>query len=262
MITIQKYIRAQSLEEAYTLNQNKRNRIAGGMMWLRLGKGSIGTAIDLCDLGLDKIEENEECFSIGTMVSLRALEQHEGLNKYTGGAIKNALKDIIGVQFRNMATVGGSVWGRFGFSDVLTVLLAMDTYVELYKGGVISLEDFVAMKYDSDLLVRVIIKKSPIKVVYTSMRNQRTDFPVLACAVACVGGEYRASIGARPAKALLVRDEKGLLANGINKESAKSFALHVSENTPTSSNLRGSAAYREHLARVLTERSLNELGGI
>ena len=118
------------------------------------------------------------------------------------------------------------------------------------------------MKYDSDLLVRVIIKKSPIKVVYTSMRNQRTDFPVLACAVACVGGEYRASIGARPAKALLVRDEKGLLANGINKESAKSFALYVSENTPTSSNLRGSAAYREHLARVLTERSLNELGGI
>lgn len=262
MITIQKYIRAQSLEEAYTLNQNKRNRIVGGMMWLRLGKGSIGTAIDLCDLGLDKIEENEECFSVGAMVSLRALEQHENLNIYTCGAVKNALKDIIGVQFRNMATVGGSIWGRFGFSDVLTVLLAMDTYVELYKGGIVSLEKFVTMKYDNDLLVRIIIKKSPIKVVYTSMRNQRTDFPVLACAVACVGGEYRASIGARPAKALLVRDENGLLANGINEESAKSFARFVSENAPTSSNLRGSAEYRAHLARVLTERSLNELGGI
>ena len=31
MITIQKYVRAQSLEEAWQLNQNKRNRILGGM---------------------------------------------------------------------------------------------------------------------------------------------------------------------------------------------------------------------------------------
>ena len=262
MITIQKYVRAQSLEEAYTLNQNKRNRIVGGMMWMRLGSGSVGTAIDLCDLGLDKIEENDESFVIGAMVSLRALEQHAGLQAYTNGAIKNALKDIVGVQFRNMATVGGSVWGRFGFSDVLTVLLAMDTYVELYKGGVISLAEFVKMKYDNDLLVRVIIKKSPVRIVYTSMRNQRTDFPVLACAVSCVSGEYRASIGARPAKAMLLRDEKGLLAQGITKERARAFAQYISENAPTASNLRGSAEYRTHLIRVLAERSVNELGGI
>ena len=51
MITIEKYVRAQSLEEAWQLNQNKRNRILGGMFWLRLGKGSVNTAIDLCDLG-------------------------------------------------------------------------------------------------------------------------------------------------------------------------------------------------------------------
>ena len=262
MITIQKYVRAQGLEEAYTLNQNKRNRIVGGMMWMRLGKGSIGTAIDLCDLGLDKIEENEESFVLGAMVSLRALEQHSGLNTYTNGAIKNALKDIVGVQFRNMATVGGSIWGRFGFSDVLTVLLAMDTYVELYKGGIVALEEFVNMKYDNDLLVRIIIKKSPIKIVYASMRNQRTDFPVLACAVSCVNGEHRASIGARPSKAMLLRDKNGLLAEGITKESAKAFAKYIAENVPTATNLRGSAEYRTHLTRVLTERCVNELGGI
>jgi CO/xanthine dehydrogenase FAD-binding subunit len=262
MITIQKYVRAQSLEEAYTLNQNKRNRIVGGMMWMRMGSGGVGTAIDLCDLGLDKIEENAESFTIGAMVSLRSMEQHSGLNIYTNGAIKNALKDIVGVQFRNMATVGGSVWGRFGFSDVLTVLLAMDTCVELYKGGIVPLEEFVKMKYDNDLLVRVIIKKSPINIVYTSMRNQRTDFPVLACAVACVNGEYRASIGARPARAMLLRDEKGMLAQGITEESAKAFARYVSENVPTATNIRGSAEYRAHLTRVLTERSVNELGGM
>ena len=250
MITIQKYVRAQSLEEAWQLNQNKRNRILGGMLWLRLGKGTVNTAIDLCDLGLDTIEETAEQFSIGAMATLRDIEMHAGLNAYTSGAVANAVKDIVGVQFRNMATVGGSIWGRFGFSDVLTVFLAMDCYVELYKGGIVPLEDFAKMKKDNDILVRLIVKKTPCKVVYSAMRNQRTDFPVLACAVAQMNGEYRASIGARPGRAMLLRSE-----------TSEGFAAFVAENTPTEGNLRGSAAYRTHLTRVLVERSMNELEG-
>ena len=250
MITIQKYIRAQSLEEAWQLNQNKRNRILGGMLWLRLGKGTVGTAIDLCDLGLDTIEETDEQFSIGAMATLRDIEMHAGLNAYTSGAVANAVKDIVGVQFRNMAPVGGSIWGRFGFSDVLTVFLALDSYVELYKGGIVPLEEFAKMKKDNDILVRLIVKKTPCKVVYSAMRNQRTDFPVLACAVSQMNGEYRASIGARPGRAMLVR-----------RDNAEGFAAFVAENTPTEGNLRGSAAYRTHLTRVLVERSMNELEG-
>ena len=251
MITVQKYVRAQSLEEAWQLNQNKRNRILGGMLWMRLGKGSVGTAIDLCDLGLNTIEETDEQFTIGAMATLRDLEIHEGLNTYFGNAIANAVKDIVGVQFRNMATVGGSIWGRFGFSDVLTVFLAMDAYVELYKGGIIPLEQFTKMKKDNDILVRLIVKKTPCKVVYTAMRNQRTDFPVIACAVGYINGEYRASIGARPARAILIRSEK-----------AEGFAALVARNAPTEGNIRGSAAYRTHLIKVLVERSMNELGGM
>ena len=115
MITIQKYIRAKSLEEAWQLNQNKRNRIISGMLWAKMGSGSVNTAIDLCDLGLGQIEETADEIRIGASVTLRQIEQHEGLNAYTCGAVKSAVKDIVGVQFRNMATVGGSIWGRFGF---------------------------------------------------------------------------------------------------------------------------------------------------
>ena len=262
MITIQKYIRAQSLEEAWQLNQNARNRVLGGMLWLRLGRGSVNTAIDLCDLGLNTIEETKEQFSIGAMVTLRDLETHEGLNTYANNAVANAVKDIVGVQFRNMATVGGSIWGRFGFSDVLTVFLAMDTYVELYKGGIIPLEQFNQMEKDNDILVRLIVKKTPCKMVYTSMRNQRTDFPVLTCAVSCLNGAYRAAVGARPARAKVYRDEQERIGDAITAESAKAFAAFVAEQAPTSGNLRGSAAYRKHLIRVLTERSTLELGGI
>jgi CO/xanthine dehydrogenase FAD-binding subunit len=261
MITIQKYVRAQSLEEAYQLNQNRRSRILGGMLWTKMSSGTVNTAIDLCDLGLNTIEETDEQFSIGATVTLRQIEQHEGLNRYLHGCAAKAVQDIVGVQFRNLATVGGSIWGRFGFSDVLTVFLSTDCYVELYKGGVLPLEQFARMPYDRDLLVRLIVKKMPGQFSYQAVRGQRTDFPSLTCAVSCLNGAYRAAIGARPGRARLIRDEQGLLADGITPESAAAFAAYAAETVPTDSNLRGSAAYRTHLVKVLTQRCVNELGG-
>lgn len=262
MITIQKYVRAQSLEDAWQLNQNKRSRILGGMLWLRLGSGMVDTAIDLCDLGLNTIEEDETQFSIGAMATLRDLELHKGLNDYSHNSVSNAVKDIVGVQFRNMATVGGSIWGRFGFSDVLTVFLALDTYVELYKGGIVSLEQFSKMEKDNDILVRLIVKKRPCKAVYTSMRIQRTDFPVLTCAVSQTDGAYRAVLGARPASAITVADTQNLLGETITAQSAAAFAQYAADCVPTGSNIRGSAAYRTHLIKGLVQRALMELGGI
>ena len=73
MINIQNYVRAKSLEEAYTLNQKKSTRILGGMLWLKMAGNTVGTAVDLGGLGLDTIEESEEDFRLGTMATLRAL---------------------------------------------------------------------------------------------------------------------------------------------------------------------------------------------
>lgn len=261
MLKIQNYVRAKTLEEAWELNQNKRNRIIGGMMWLKMSNSTIGTAIDLCGLGLDKIEENDEEFSIGAMVSLRQIEMHEGLNSYTHNAVKKAIQDIVGVQFRNTATVGGSIFGRFGFSDVLTVFLAMDSCVELYKGGIIPLRQFAESKKDNDILVRLIVKKRKGSFAYQSMRNTRTDFPVIACAVSCIDGKYCASIGARPSKAVMVCDDNNILADGVTEKAKSEFAQYVADNAPTQSNLRGSSEYRTHLIKVLTVRALEELEG-
>ena len=132
MMTIREDKQAESLEEAWQLNQIKANRVLGGMIWLKLENINVGTAIDLSGLGLDTIEETEDNFSIGAMVTLRQLEEHPGLAAYTRGAVKEALRHIVGVQLRNLATVGGSIYSRFGFSDVLTVLLALNASVELY----------------------------------------------------------------------------------------------------------------------------------
>ena len=159
MMTIREYKRAESLEEAWQLNQKKANRILGGMIWLKMETINVGTAIDLSGLGLDTIEETDVGFSIGAMVTLRQLETHPGLEAFTHGAVREALRHIVGVQLRNLATVGGSIYSRFGFSDVLTLFLAMDCSVELYRGGIVPLREYAERPYDRDIVVRLLVRK-------------------------------------------------------------------------------------------------------
>ena len=59
------------------------------------------------------------------MTSYRSVETCDILKKYFNGVIADSVSSIIGTQFRNTVTVGGSVYGRFGFSDFLTPLLAL-----------------------------------------------------------------------------------------------------------------------------------------
>lgn len=256
MIEIAKYVRAESLQQAYELNQKKSNAVIGGMLWLKMQRRRVNTAIDLSDLGLNTIEETPEEYRIGAMVTLRQLEQHAGLNELTGGAVRESVRDIVGVQFRNLATVGGSLFGRFGFSDVLTLFMAIGAEVELYQRGIVPVEKFAQMPRERDILVRVIVPKTRQNTVYLSQRNTRTDFPVLTCCVSKTDTEIRCCIGARPMKAVCLRDEKEILQAGITPETAQIFADYIKEHVETGSNLRGSREYRRILAGVLTKRAV------
>lgn len=262
MLTIQNYVKAASLEEAYELNQKKSNRIIGGMLWLKMSHMRVQTAIDLSGLGLDTIEEDDKEFRIGAMVTLRQLELHEGLNRYTKGSMKESVRHIVGVQFRNLATAGGSIFGRFGFSDVLTEFMALGAYVELYKAGKIRLEEFARMPADRDILVRIIVPKTTTDSVYLSLRNTSTDFPVLTCGVSRdQNGTICAVIGARPGRAVWIPDSKQILKDGITEERAGEFGTYAAEQIVTGSNLRAGAEYRRHLAKVLVKRAVLQMGG-
>ena len=60
MLKIKEYVKVNSLEEAYELNQKKSSRVLGGMVWMKMMNRSVGTAIDLSGLGLDTVKETED----------------------------------------------------------------------------------------------------------------------------------------------------------------------------------------------------------
>ena len=253
MLKIKNYVRPQSIREAYELlMQKKSNVVIGGMLWLKMQNKTVQTAIDLQDLGLDQIEEREDCFRIGAMVTLRDLELHPGLQALTQDAMAHSVRQIVGVQFRNLATVGGSIYGRFGFSDVLTLLLALDAKVDLYRHGLMGLEEFSNLpRSDRDLLIRVIIPKTPCRTVYLSQRNSATDFPVLTCSLSRTERELRCVIGARPGRAVCLK----LAPDG----EPEAVAAQAAEQLAFGSNVRAGAEYRRRICQVLVRRGLEAL---
>ncbi|MCF0230123.1 MAG: FAD binding domain-containing protein, partial [Parasporobacterium sp.] len=193
------------------------------------------------------------------MVTLRQFETNGLLNQLTGNAVRESVRNIVGVQFRNIATVGGSVYGRFGFSDVITVLMAMNSRVVMYKEGEIPLKDFAAMKRTRDILVKIIVPKADCNVVYQSMRHTKTDFPVLTCCAFRNSMGTGCVIGARPGTARVAADQENILAAGLTEDRIKAFAEYVSGNTSFGSNLRGSSEYRARICRTLVKRTLTAL---
>ena len=247
MAIYQEYIMASTLDEAYALNQKKSAVIVAGNMWLRMCKMRKKTAIDLSALGLDKIEEREDAFVIGAMTTLRQLEKSEALNGAFGGVFEKALSPIVGTQFRNTATVGGSVYSRFGFSDVSTVLLAMGASMVLHKRGEVPLEVFQQEKPDRDILTHVVIPKGQ-RAGVASVRMSETDIPALVCAAAVRDGKMNIAVGARPARAVLA-------AKGVSPDLTAAELGEIAQNVMYGGNMRAGKAYRERVAPVLMARA-------
>ncbi len=260
MIRASEYVKPSTLEEAYQLCQKRSSVAAGGMMWLKMENINKQRIVDLSGLGLEGIQENEEEFCIGAMTTLRMLELHEGLNQRFNGIFRECTRHIVGVQFRNGATVGGSVFGRFGFSDILTALMALDAAVELYQGGILPLDEFISRPRsvkDRDILVRIRIKKDGRQAAYGSLRRTKTDFPLVACCVSKTKEGWTFSAGARPAAArrffLPGKEQK------MTEEERRALACQAAEAFSYGTNYLGSQEYRKYTAGVLFRRLMEEI---
>lgn len=261
MFTIDHFVQPETLEEAYTiLTAKKNNAILGGCAYLRLGSQRIAAAIDLSKLKLDNITEQDEYITIGCMTTLRDMEKNPALQEYFNGVLPKAVGNIVGVQFRNIARVGASVYARYGFSDVITALLALDTEVELYKGGKMPLGLFLDKPPEKDILVRILIKKNARKAAYQHLRKSASDYPVLNVAVSNLNEQWMIAIGARPGRAAIAgRASEELSKGNVTAEDIERIARIATEELAFGSNLRGSKAYREAISSVLVQRAILEV---
>lgn len=257
------YHKVNTLDEAYALlTSDKSSSIIAGGAWLKFSKKTIENAIDLSNLNLDQIVETKEVFEIGCMTTLRQVEVNKPLIDFCNGIITKSINEIMGVQIRNIATIGGTVSGKYGFSDLLTPLLVLDTKLQFYKKGIISLEEFLNSKdHSSDILIKVIISKKIGKAKFISMKKTSNDFSVINIAVFKNKEECKIAIGARPNGALLAKKAMEYLDNNelYTEEIINECANIASKEISFGSNIRGSKEYRIELCRVLIKRGLQEV---
>lgn len=272
MIKIKNWVNPESIDEAYEiLNQRINNRVLGGGAFLRLAHDlTIDTAVNLSNLGLDLIEENEEGFEIGAMTTLRQLEVHEGLNNYFSNIFRTALENIVGVQLRNIATIGGTVFAKYGFSDLITALMVLNTRLEFYKYGEIGLDEYLKMprahKRDAkDILIKVKIKKEDIKCSFKMVRNSTSDFAMVNVGVSKVDGLYKIAVGARPGVACYAEEAMKLinasahLLNEASDQEMTEVLKTLPKNLVFGSNRFGDKAYRVAMSQLLVKRALLEV---
>jgi len=261
MFTLLEFFQPETLEDAYNkLVARKTNTILGGCAFLKMGSKRIGTGIDLSKLNLNYINETDDYIEIGSSTTFRDIETSEALNSYFNGVLKEAVKDIIGVQFRNIVTVGASVYSKYGFSDFITALLALDTEVELYKGGRLSLQDFLIKPYEKDILTKIYIKKNDRKASYKSLRNSKSDYPILNVTVSKLNDDFKIVVGARPATAKISIDASKFLSKEGFSEASLNKALDIMNSELIfGTNMRATHEYRQAISKVLVKRAIMEV---
>lgn len=259
---IRNYHLASSLDDALNvLSADPKNVCFGGGTWLRQGKHIVETMVDLSGLGLDRIELEDEAIVIGSMATLRTVEKDASVKALADGMLSVATSKIMGVNFRNIATIGGSVMGRYAFSDVLTPLLALDATLLFHNRERISLKDFLnEKKHPSDLLTGLSIPRTAGKGFFRKVSQTAVDFSILNVAIHRAD-TVRIVIGARPGvsalaeKAMTHLNEVETVTEHLIDETAEIAAGELA----FSDNHQASKAYRQALASEYVRRGLKEV---
>jgi CO/xanthine dehydrogenase FAD-binding subunit len=173
-------------------------------------------------------------------------------------ALAEASRTVGSPQIRNRGTIGGNLGTASPAGDALPPLLVERAEIELasVRGTRrVPLEEFLvgvkrnALEAD-ELIVAVLLE--PRRQPQTFMKvGPRNAMVIAVCSLAVVAdrerGELRAAFGSSAPVARLVRAPIGELG---------SFPEMVAAAASPIDDVRGTAAYRRHALRVLTERAL------
>jgi CO/xanthine dehydrogenase FAD-binding subunit len=233
----------------------------GGGLWLKKVGSPIHTIIDLIDLDLNQVEETAETIKIGALVSLRELEKHPALARLGHGFFVEALGSIMGVALRRLATIGGSLAGKYPFSDIITPLITLEATVDLYPTRQISLSEYLSEKGKRrDIITHLTIKKNAGLGYFKKVSNTQLDFSIINVAI-LKDQSIKIAVGSRPGLGQLAV-QAGQFITSKNKPTLadieRTAEMAVTELGFASTNT-GSAEYRQTLARAYIKRGLKEV---
>ena len=266
------YVRATSVDEALGLaaeHGEDAKYLAGGQSLLPLMKLRFAAPTVLIDLG--RVTELSYLRDEGTYVAVGALTRHHDV-----ASAELLLADIpllahtaeaVGdPQIRHRGTIGGSVAHADAAADLPATLLALDaTFVVRGESGTRSVPAaeffrgiFETALEPGELLTEIQVPKpaSPAAWSFQKFNKRAIDFAMVGVAVQGAGSENTAvaliNMGSTPLRATAV---ESALAAGASIADAAALAA---EGTNAGSDIHASKAYREHLARVLVRRALEE----
>lgn len=254
---VETFFIAKTPEEAYQKRlESKKNRLLAGGAWLKISVKEIDTLISLEDLELDYIKKNDDFIEIGAMTSLRTLETDDRIGGVYDGILSHAISKIMGVGVRNLATIGGSIMGKFAFSDILPVLLVMDARLNFHHHGQVMIEDFLNdRKYQEDLLLSLTIKNKHSKAYFKNVATTHLDFSMINLAIV-KDDKIKIAVGSRPGLAIRCHQTESVLKDEQKINEALETLI---EEAGLGDNLRASKAYRETLLKTYFLRGIKQV---
>ena len=260
------YRRAGTVDEALDLATEAGEDgkyLAGGHSLLPLMKLRFAVPEVLIDIGrlaeLSYVRDEDGHIAIGALTRHHDLE-HSALLAAELPLLAHAAGRVGDPQVRHRGTIGGSVAHGDAASDLPAVALALDaTFVARGPSGSreIAAGEFFRGVFETalepgELLTEIRIPK-PAQRGWSFQKFTKRAIDWAIVGVAVQGGQVAlVNMGSVPVRATGV---ELALAAGAGPADA---AAHAAEGTRPVADLGASAAYREHLARVLTARALAE----
>ena len=257
-MSIREYVKPASLDEALAvLDGPAKAVLLGGGAYLRLGAASHEVLVDLYELGLGGVRATADGLELGGAATYRELETAPAAQTFADGLLPRSVERVVGVQLRNVVTVGGTLAGRYAFANLTTALLALDATLVWHRTGRRSMDEHLAAKPAvKDILTAVQVAGGDVRGAWQDLTRTRTDFAVLNVAAVRRGDAWRIAVGSRPGIAVLATAAATVAAQGGIAAAAGDAAA---EELDFGSDLRGSAAYRQALCRTLVTRAVEEV---
>ena len=259
---------AESVDHAVELLGSGRDAklLAGGhsllpLMRLRLARPEL--LVDVGRLGeLSYVREDGDAVAIGALTRYHDLERSE-LLRAECPILADAVGTIGDPQVRHRGTIGGSVAHCDPASDAPTILLALDAELVVRGPGG---ERRLPVGESFGGFLQTTLDRQEIRVpktgaagwAYEKLTRRAQDWATVGVAAVRLNGGVHVGLTNMGPTALRATGVEEALASGSDPAAASERAA---EGTTPPSDHNASAEFREHLARVLTRRALEQAIG-